>query len=183
MAPGHSSTVRTGHATRCTCGRRPDTSYCVPRPHAGRCPFPTYPSTLGLVYFQGPHVTSALPTDLAESNTPCASSTSIRNLHLLALVLPFPFPSTGRPLDCAFLNLVGSVIHKVRLHPRRCPPAAGTGTGTGLSALLLDRLVRAAALDGSPPLSHVYLVPWLNLFLPFPFPILPPTLGRQAPNL
>lgn len=33
-----------GHATRCTCGRRPDTSYRVPLPHAGRYPFPTYRS-------------------------------------------------------------------------------------------------------------------------------------------
>jgi len=162
-------------------GLTPRTAYLVHTPDAA--PSPRTLQRWGSSTFRVPMLPSALPTDLAESNTPCASSTSIRNLHLLALVLPFPFPSTGRPLDCAFLNLVGSVIHKVRLHPRHCPPAAGTGTGTALAALLLDRLVRAAALDGSPPLSHVYLVPWLNLFLPFPFPILPPTLGRQAPKL
>lgn len=123
----------------------------------------------------------ALPTDLAEDNTPCASSTFVLNLHLLALVLPFPFPCTGRPLDCAFFpKLVGSVIPKVRLHPRHCPPAACCAA----AALLLDRLVRAAALETAVHLSRVCTLyhDFTFSFL-FPFPNLSPTLDPQAPNL
>lgn len=88
-------------------GLTPRTAYLVHTPDAA--PSPRTFQRWGSSIFQGPML-PALPTDLAESNTPCASSTFVHNLHLLALVLPFPFPSTGRPLDCAFLNLVGSVI-------------------------------------------------------------------------
>lgn len=104
---------------------------------------------------------------------PCASSTFVLNLHLLALVLPFPFLSTGRPLDCAFPNLVGSVIPKVRLHPRHCPPAACCAA----AALLLDRLVRDCCLRRqSTSLASVctlyhdltFSFPSLSLFSPLP---------------
>lgn len=139
-----------GHATRCTCGRRPGSSYCVPLPHAGRCPFPTYPfPMLVLVYLQGPML-PALPTD---------SNNALRLLYICpqpasACIGPsFPLPKYCPTFDCAFLNLVGSVIPKVRstrvtvlLLLLRCRAAARQTGG-------------AAALHGSPPLSLLYLVP------------------------
>lgn len=70
-----------------------DTSYCVPRPHAEGCPFPTYPSAT-LVGSSTFRVPCYLPSRLTlqRSNTPCASSTFVRNLHLLALGPSFPLP-------------------------------------------------------------------------------------------
>lgn len=101
------------------------------------------------------------------------------NLHLLVLFLPFPFPSTGRPLDCAFPNLVGSVIHKVRLHPRQCPAACCA------AALLLDRLGACCCLrrQSTSLASVCTLYHDFTFSFSFPFPILSPTLGCQAPNL
>lgn len=82
-------------------GLTPRTAYLSHTQDAA--PSPRTTPNVGARLLSGSLVTC--PPDLTlQNNTPCASSTFALNLHLLALVPPFPFLSTGRPLDCAFLT-------------------------------------------------------------------------------